>query len=109
MLGRLCALGCTTVFIAVLGGCVGVVPIPKGDFQLTVTTAGAGSGSVTSSPPGINCPATACTFDFPLTPQLTLTPSPTNPSLFPGCSATPSTAPHNPSPVTASRTPATAP
>ena len=108
MFERLCALGCTTVFIAVLGGCVGVVPIPKGDFQLTVSTGGAGSGAVTSSPPGIDCPATACTFDFPLTAQVTLTASPTNPYIFAGWSGTGCSGTNNPCPVTVSGNTATA-
>jgi phospholipase C len=84
MLGRLCALACTIVFIAVLGGCVGVAPIPKGDFQLTVTTTGAGDGTVTSSPAGIDCTGNTgtCTADFSLTTTVTLTATPTNPYTF---------------------------
>jgi phospholipase C len=66
------------VFIGVLGGCVGVTPIPKSDFQLTVATAGGGTGTVTSTPAGINCTGATgvCVFDFPLTAQVTLTASP---------------------------------
>jgi phospholipase C len=101
MLGRLCALGCTTVFIAVLGGCVGVTPIPKGDFQLTVTTAGAGSGVVTSTPSGITCPPT-CTADFPVTSKVTLSAAPTNPYIFSGWSGTSCSGTGNPCSVSVS-------
>ena len=107
MFGRLCALSCTTVFIAVLGGCVGVVPIPKGDFQLTVTTAGAGSGTVTSTPAGISCPGT-CTADFPLANPVTLTASPTIPYTFTGWSGGGCSGTTNPCAVSVSGNTATA-
>lgn len=42
---------------------------------LTVQLSGAGTGVVTSNPPGINCPGT-CTFPFPLNSQVTLTATP---------------------------------
>src|SRR5882724_2481717 len=108
MFERLCALSCATVFIAVLGGCVGVVPIPKGDFQLTVSTGGAGSGSVTSQPAGIDCPATACTFDFPISTPVTLTAAATNPYTFTGWSGTGCSGTNNPCPVSVSGNTATA-
>ena len=41
-------------------------------FQLTVTTAGTGTGTVTSSPAGISCPTT-CSAMFPTGTQVTLT------------------------------------
>jgi len=43
-----------------------------GDFQLTVSTAGAGGGRVTSMPAGIDCGA-LCTADFPYRTLVTLT------------------------------------
>src|SRR5947208_12180665 len=85
MRGRLCALVCTTVLVVMWSGCVGVVPIPKGNFRLTVTTTGTGSGTVTSNPSGIACPGT-CTFDFPTSSQVTLTAAAANGSSFAGWS-----------------------
>lgn len=52
---------------------------------LTVTLAGAGSGSVVSNPPGISCSATTpttCTAAFPPNAQVTLTPTPATGSIF---------------------------
>jgi hypothetical protein len=48
---------------------------------LTVTTAGTGSGTVTSSPAGINC-GNDCTEDYPENTQVTLTATPDNSSSF---------------------------
>src|SRR5579871_5858973 len=55
-----------------LGGCQGLV---KGVSQLTVNVAGAGTGTITSSPAGINCPGT-CSANFTGNPQVTLTATP---------------------------------
>jgi phospholipase C len=55
-----------------LAGCQGLV---KGVAQLTVNVAGAGTGTVTSNPAGINCPGT-CSANFTGNPQVTLTASP---------------------------------
>ena len=85
MQGRWCALVCTTFLVVVWGGCVGVAPIPSGNFRLSVSMTGTGSGSVTSNPSGITCPAT-CTFDFPTTSQVTLTAAAANGSSFAGWS-----------------------
>ena len=52
---------------------------------LTVTPAGAGSGSVTSSPAGIDCGAT-CEADFPQGETVTLTPAAAGDSTFAGWS-----------------------
>ena len=60
------------VLLMFLGGCQGLV---KGVSQLTVNVAGAGAGSVTSSPNGINCPGT-CSANFTGNPQVTLTATP---------------------------------
>lgn len=55
-------------------GCQGLV---HGAAFVTVTLAGAGSGTVTSTPAGINCPGT-CSASFPNVPSITLTATPAN-------------------------------
>ena len=61
---------------------------------LTVTLAGTGAGSVSSTPAGISCPST-CTASFSLGTQVTLTETPAANSTFAGwsgaCSGTTST------------------
>src|SRR5262249_45920297 len=59
-----------------LAGCQGLV---HGVSQLTVTVDGAGSGTVTSAPGGINCPPT-CSANFTGHPNVVLTATPTNSS-----------------------------
>jgi hypothetical protein len=55
--------------------------------ELVVTPAGAGAGVVTSSPPGISCPGTACGFAFtPPGNVVTLTATPGTNSTFAGFS-----------------------
>lgn len=54
-------------------------------YQLTVTLAGTGSGTVTSGPAGINCKPT-CTASFAAGTQLKLTPLPAKGSYFAGWS-----------------------
>ena len=49
--------------------------------QLTVTMSGSGSGTVTSTPAGINCPAT-CSAAFPQNTQVTLTETPGSNAVF---------------------------
>jgi hypothetical protein len=61
------------------------VPTPPAAFTLTVTKSGAGSGTVTSSPPGIDC-GTACAFDFANGQALTLTATASPGSVFSGWS-----------------------
>ncbi len=56
-----------------------------GNLVLTVTEAGDGTGTVTSSPAGINCPTT-CSANFASGTQVTLTPSPAEGSSFGGWS-----------------------
>ncbi len=51
--------------------------------SLTVTFSGAGSGTVTSSPPGLGC-ASTCSANFPSGTVVTLTASPTGTSTFGG-------------------------
>jgi uncharacterized repeat protein (TIGR01451 family) len=53
---------------------------------LMVTLAGNGSGSVTSNPPGINCPETACSFNFPNGTVVMLSEMTNNGSTFAGWS-----------------------
>ncbi len=52
----------------ILAGCQGLRANPVStaptNFQLTVTAPASGSGTVTSSAGGINCPASACTASF---------------------------------------------
>ncbi len=60
------------LFLIALCGCQGLV---RGVSGLTVNLAGAGTGTVTSSPAGINCPGT-CSGTFTNVPQVTLTASP---------------------------------
>ena len=76
-----------------LGGCRGLVneaappsipPPPPGDFQIVVTNTG-GSGTVTSTPAGVNCPQT-CFADFTAGTQVTLTASPATTFSFGGWS-----------------------
>ena len=58
-----------------------VLPMPA----LTVSKSGTGSGTVTSSPAGINCGST-CSYAFANNTIVTLTASPTSPSTFGGWS-----------------------
>jgi phospholipase C len=65
----------------VLASCVGVVP----SGQLTVSLAGTGSGTVMSSPGGINCGVT-CNMTFPQGSSVSLTATPSSGSTFVGWS-----------------------
>ncbi len=60
---------------------VGIASGPS--FPLTVSLAGTGSGTVTSSPAGINCPS-ACSANFASGQSVTLTASPASGSSFAG-------------------------
>jgi phospholipase C len=71
MVGRLVACGFGLFCILIWGGCHGLAP---GVDQLTVNLSGSGTGTVTSTPPGINCPG-QCSANFNNT-QVTLTASP---------------------------------
>lgn len=53
-------------------------------FGLTVTLAGTGGGTVTSSPAGINCTTGSCVAGFPQNTQVTLTETPESGSIFSG-------------------------
>jgi phospholipase C len=60
-------------------------PPPPPTFQLTVVDAGTGSGTVTSSPAGINCGAT-CSASFNSGAAVTLTAAPNGSATFDGWS-----------------------
>ena len=62
-----------------------LIPQTPPDYTLTVTRAGTGSGTVTSSPSGINC-GTDCTQDYVDGARVTLTAVPTSGSTFNGWS-----------------------
>jgi hypothetical protein len=64
---------------------LGWVMAGGGTYTLSVTKAGTGSGTVTSSPIGINCGLT-CSYDFAANSVVTLTATPTSPSTFGGWS-----------------------
>lgn len=80
-----CALGSV-----VLTSCAGVgnsqtAPPPPGQYQLTVSIPTSNSGTVTSSPAGINCPTT-CSANFAQNTQVTLTASASSNYSFTGWS-----------------------
>ena len=87
MVAVVCVLSCT--FLIVLCGCGGggasSSTFPTGSVQLTVQSAGAGAGTVSSNPAGINCGQT-CAASFSSGTQVTLTASPTANSFFAGWS-----------------------
>ena len=86
MLARTIVLAGAILSIGMLVGCVGLTQsIPAGEFQLTVSTAGAGTGTVSSAPSGITCPTT-CVADFQNTAQVTLTATPSTGFTFTGWS-----------------------
>jgi hypothetical protein len=58
---------------------------PPSEFALTVTPAGTGSGTVTSSPAGINC-GIDCSEAFAIGTEVTLTATPSSGSTFAGWS-----------------------
>jgi phospholipase C len=68
-----------------LGGCVGLAPLPPGQFQISVATAGGGTGTVTSNPAGISCPGT-CSANFQNSGPVTLTATPGSGFTFSGWS-----------------------
>ena len=72
-LSRLFAIAMGLAAIVIFTGCHGLVP---GLAQLQVTVTGGGTGNVTSTPPGINCPGATCTANFQNVGTVTLTASP---------------------------------
>jgi uncharacterized repeat protein (TIGR02543 family) len=70
---------------------VNLAPISPGTYTLSVTKYGAGSGTVTSVPPGIDCGG-VCSYDFTANTSVVLTAAPASGSTFAGwggaCSGT---------------------
>jgi phospholipase C len=82
MFFRSCAAVTALASILAFVACQGLV---KGVSQLSVNVAGAGTGTVTSTPSGINCPGT-CSATFTGNPQVVLTATPANGFTFGGWS-----------------------
>ena len=79
---------CLSSILLVLCGCGGggsSSSFPTGSVQLSVKAAGAGAGTVSSNPAGIDC-GQACTASFSSGSQVALTASPTANSFFAGWS-----------------------
>jgi hypothetical protein len=81
----LVVLGLITIIGSGGGGGGGTTPPPPVTFSLTVSTDGTGSGTVTSSPAGIDC-GTDCSEDYDENTIVTLTPTAATDSLFAGWS-----------------------
>jgi len=78
----------SAAFLVVLSGCGGggsSSSFPTGSVQLSVKAAGAGAGTVSSNPAGIDC-GQACTASFSSGTQVSLTASPKANSFFAGWS-----------------------
>ena len=60
-------------------------PPPTRNYQLSVTPPASGTGNVTSTPPGIDCP-TSCSATFPQSTQVMLSAAPANNYFFEGWS-----------------------
>src|SRR5579862_377 len=90
-LGSLCL---CVLFAITLSGCAGLAnptSTSGSSFQLTITAPAAGSGTVTSTPAGINCPTT-CTATFQAGTSVSLSETPGTNYVFAGwtgaCSGT---------------------
>jgi phospholipase C len=85
---RAIAYGVSSVFLIVLCGCGGGLSsssFPTGSFQLSVQASGAGGGTISSTPTGINC-GQACSASFSSGTKVTLTATPAANSFFAGWS-----------------------
>jgi len=79
---RLFLLSACLLALSLALGCRGVVGSSgNSTVQVSVTASGSVTGTVVSSPAGIDCPAT-CSADFPGGSQVTLTENPGAPSTF---------------------------
>jgi phospholipase C len=87
MFSRVFLIVTAIVCISMLGGCVGLAPLPPGQFQISVATAGGGTGTVTSNPAGISCPG-ICSGNFQNSGPVTLTATPSTGFTFTGWSGT---------------------
>jgi len=81
---------CSAAFLftatLILAGCQGLRSAPvTTTYQLTVTAPASGTGTITSSSGGINCPGT-CSASFPANTQVTLTATPATNYFFGGWS-----------------------
>jgi len=75
MRDRLGSLFCIACLVLWLTGCQGLGTTPTASYQLTVTAPASGSGTITSTPSGINCPTT-CSATFTGGTSVTLTATP---------------------------------
>jgi phospholipase C len=85
---RAIAYGVSLVVLLFLCGCGGGLSsssFPTGSFQLSVQASGAGGGTISSTPQGINC-GQACSASFSSGTKVTLTASPAANSFFSGWS-----------------------
>ncbi|MGC1373805.1 MAG: hypothetical protein WA824_16850 [Candidatus Sulfotelmatobacter sp.] len=76
------------LYFSVISGCGGgSIPSQPGgpSFELAVTAPAAGTGTITSNPPGIDCPP-ACSASFPQATQVSLSATPTGSYYFAGWS-----------------------
>jgi phospholipase C len=90
---HLCSSLLLALFALLMAGCSGLGTSPtQTGVQLTVTAPASGSGTITSTPAGINCPSTACSASFTQGTQVTLTETPGTNYFFGGwggsCSGT---------------------
>jgi phospholipase C len=76
----------TSNCVVTVSGATSVTASFVAGIPLTVTLAGTGTGTVTSSPPGINCTTGTCTGSFAPNTQVTLTPTPSGTNIFNGWS-----------------------
>jgi hypothetical protein len=63
--------------------------IPAASGILSVSLIGMGTGTVTSTPPGINCPGSSCSGTFVVGSQVTLTANPDSDSYFSSWTSSP--------------------
>jgi phospholipase C len=82
---------CTVTMTAATTVTANFSAVVANNFTLTVTLAGTGTGTVVSSPAGINCTTGTCSGMFPQNTQITLTETPGTNSSFTswsGCTGT---------------------